>query len=146
MSPYVGIFFLLIILVIAGVTMSGDSDAPGDEMAAAPATDGRPVAKCTIRFYTTTTVPTARDPAGQTSYCVSDGRRKDKCEDSPLAAIIAANEMPDTTRCDKVAWEFGCEKGLLCGLQQSGPNLVSTATADKIAQKQCKHPWPRLWC
>jgi hypothetical protein len=77
---------------------------------------------------------------------VKDGARQPKCESLPLPAIIAANEMSDSNRCDKVTWGFGCEKGMLCGLQQSGPNLVSSATAGKIAREQCGRPRARLWC
>lgn len=139
MSPFIGVVVLcIIILVAAGMAMpGGDGSSP---QAAAPATGGRPVTDCMTRFYT---VP---GPGGLPRYCVKDGEREAKCKPLPLPAIVAANEMSNPTQCNKVVWGFGCEKGVLCGLQQSGPNLVSPATADKIAREQCGRPRARHLC
>lgn len=152
MPPFVGIFLLLVILAVAWVTMSGrvlnlslakplaKSPSVVGGMAASPTEAGRPASDCVTRFF-------ARPRAdGQTEYCVKVGGRALKCEPLPLPAIIAANEMPDSDRCNKITWGFGCEKGVLCGLRQSGPNIVSEATAGQIAREQCGQPRARLWC
>lgn len=139
MSPLMGIILLLVILAIAAVVLRTPSSPTGgdsgmgadDEMLAAPPEDGEHVADCTTRFYTQ---PNAE---GRTVYCIRDGTRPPRCESQPLAAIVAVNEDSSTTRCSHVSWGFGCDKGLLCGLQQAGPNLASYATADKIGRVQC---------
>ena len=141
MSPLLGVVFLILILIVAalglrsnrfGDTSYGDSPCGyDDEMLAAPATDKLPVDDCTVTFYTKVRSD------GRTQYCVLDGERSPICQSQPLPAIIAANEQSSPSRCSKVVWGFGCDKGLLCGLQQSGPNLLTYDTADTIARKRC---------
>jgi len=141
MSFIIAIIVVLTILVVVEITVRARRGPPDEEMLAAPAKDGGPVEDCTTRFFI------KKDDSGEPTYCVTDGNHETRCENSPIAAIISANEHSDPARCNKISWGFGCkDKGLFCGLQQSGPYLVSKDTADKIAQKQCGLPWPRLWC
>jgi hypothetical protein len=94
---------------------------------------------CTTSFYA------KLGPDGRALYCVKDGDRPAWCKRLPLPAIIEANEASDPSRCSDVVWGFSCNPGLLCGLKESGPNLVSGATADKIARDRCGHT-ARLVC
>jgi hypothetical protein len=132
MSPLFAALLLLALLAILAVAAAGEPRGRGsDEMLAAPAIDGRPADDCTTRFYTRV------GSDGRTRYCVDDGKLGPKCEALPIAAIVAANEESDAARCSRVVWGFRCNKGLLCGLQQAGPNLVSYETANKIARARC---------
>ena len=121
-------FGAILLLVVAVAAVFGRRGAGADKMVAIPADSER---SCTTAFFT------RRSPAGQTQYCVRDGQSPPKCRAFPLAAIVAANEASDCAQCTHITWGFGCDKGLLCGLQQAGPNLASYATADKIARTHC---------
>lgn len=123
---------VLLVIVILAASLAAAAAASGRErMQAAPATDGIPVRECTTTFYTKV------GPDGHTQYCVRDGGRPELCQSQALPAIIAANERSSPARCSQVVWGFGCDRGLLCGLQQSGPNLSSYMTASKLAKEQC---------
>lgn len=98
---------------------------------AAHATDGRAVLPCTITFSTSV------DANGKKQYCVHDDITPKRCAKTAQAAIIQSNEAPRHGRCARIMWGFGCDKGHLCGLQQAGPNLISYATADKLATQLC---------
>lgn len=119
MRLLLGLLLFLVILAAGAVALH--PGPPG----------GGPPGDCLARFY-----------VRQGRYCVKVGDAPPKCRGLPIPAIVAANEDPAARRCSDVEWGFGCHEGLLCGLQQAGPNLVSFETADRIGRARCGRTGP----
>lgn len=119
---------LLIVILVVGAARRSEED-----LEAAPVTDfSRAPRKCTVRFY--------QPSAGV--YCVKDGGRDPVCANLPIPAIIRANETAGMERCSEIEWGFGCDPGILCALQESGANLISEGTAQKIRAEMCGQTAP----